>query len=255
MTYTIKKIADIAGISIRTLHHYDQIELLKPEGVSSSGYRLYSDSDLEKLQQILFLKELDFDLKEIKNIIESPDYDKRKALVSHRELLLKKKKRLNEVIKSIEKTIYSTERGRKMKKKDMFEAFDMSEIEKHKAKYAKEVKEKYGKTEAYRESQEKTEQYKKEDWARIKSSGDEIYKKIISLMDKGPKDNGVQNAIGEWRGHITDNFYNCTLDIFRGLGEMYVADERFKKFYENMQPGLAEFMRDAINIYCDTKGK
>ncbi len=251
MAYKIKEVADIAGVSIRTLHHYDQIGIFKPEAVSSSGYRLYSSGDLEKLQHILFFRELDFTLQEIKEILQRPDFDRKNILKLHKELLVEKKKRLEKIIKSVEITIASIEGGKEMKKEEMFEGFDMAEIEKHKEKYAEETKQKYGNSDAYKESSRRTAKYTKEDWAGITAKGDEIYKRLADLMDRAPEDSDVQQAIAEKRQHITDSFYNCTPEIFRGLGELYVSDERFTANIDRYRQGLSEFLRKAINVYCN----
>lgn len=251
MPYKIKEVADIVGVSVRTLHHYDQIGLLKPESLTTAGYRLYSDHDLENLQQILFFKELGFSLNEIREILENPAFDRKQALESHKKILLEKKKRLEGIIHLVEKTIYRIEGGINMDNKEMFDAFDMSEIEKQQRKYAEEVKEKYGNTDAYKESQKKTSGYTKKDWGDISIKSDEIYKRLASLMDKDIDDPEVQEVIGNWRQFITDNFYQCTLEIFRGLGDLYVSDERFTKNIDKYHAGLAEFMRKAIHYYCD----
>ena len=245
--YKIKEVADLVGVSVRMLHHYDKIGLLKPEAVSPAGYRLYIDKDLERLQQILFFKELEFSLQEIKDIIYSPSFDRKDALKTQEKLLIKKKERLEEIIKIVKKTLQSINGGMEMDKKEMFKAFDMSGIEKDQVKYSEEIKQKYGKTDAYREAEEKTSKYTKEDWDRMQVEGDEILNKIVSLMDKGSADTKVQKAVGELRQHITDNLYNCTPIIFRGIGDMYLNDKRIS---ENKE-GLAKFLKDAINIYCD----
>jgi DNA-binding transcriptional MerR regulator len=251
MPYKVKEVAALAGVSVRTLHHYDQIELLKPESVTPAGYRLYTDANLERLQQILFFKELGFDLQEIKRILDQPGFDRKGALQSHKQLLLEKKKRLEAIIRTVEKTIESLEGGTKMSKEEMFEGFDMAEIERHQAQYAEEAKQKYGHTDAYRESERRTSRYTEEDWARIQKKSEAIYRKIIAAMDRGPADPQVQEAVAEWRQHITDSFYDCTPEIFRGLGDLYAADERFKKNIDKHQEGLAAFAREAIHIYCD----
>jgi DNA-binding transcriptional MerR regulator len=251
MNYKVKEVADMVGISVRMLHHYDKIGLLKPESTTPAGYRLYNDKDLERLQQILFFKELDFSLQEIKEIMDSPGFDKKKALKSHKNLLLKKKERLEKIINTVNNTIKSIEGEIDMSKKDMFEGFDMTEIERHKEKYAKETEEKYGNTDAYKESQKKTSSYDKNDWAIIQKEADEIYRKIGSNMDKSPEDNEVQELVEEWRNHITKYYYNCTPEIFRGLGDMYVYDERFTENIDKYGKGLANFLRDAMNVYCD----
>ncbi|MFN8674642.1 MAG: MerR family transcriptional regulator [Candidatus Sericytochromatia bacterium] len=251
MPYKIKEVADISGVTVRTLQHYDNIGLLKPNFLSEKGYRLYNQESIEKLQQILFFKELDFSLDEIKSILNNPNFDKKKALESHKELLLKKRKRLDKIIKSVEETIYSINGGHKMTNKDVFKAFQMKEIVEHKEKYAEEVKQKWGHTDAYKESEKKVSKYTKEDWERINNKNAEVYKIIIDNMYKGSSNPIIQEAIGALRQNITDNFYNCTKEIFAGLGEMYVDDERFRAFYENIAPNknLAEFLRDAIRIY------
>lgn len=250
MPYKVKEVAQMVGISVRTLHHYDQIGLLKPRSVTPAGYRLYTDEDLERLQQILFFKEMDFNLQEIKEIIDSPSFDRKAALQTHKGLLIRKKERLEKIIISVEKTIDSLEGGIKMEKKEMFEAFDMKEIEKHKEEYAEEARQRWGHTDAYKESARRTAQYTKEDWARIQAKVQEIYQMFVDAMDKGPASSEAQKAVGEWRQHITDNFYNCSLEIVRGLGDMYVADERFTKNIDKVKPGLVLFMRDAMHIYC-----
>ena len=145
MRYKVKEVANMVGISVRTLHHYDLIGLLKPKSISPAGYRLYSDHDLERLQQVLFFKELGFSLEQTKEIIISPDFDRKQALKTHKELLTAKRKRLDEIIRLVEHTIQSIEGDIEMDKREMFEAFDMTEIEKHQEKYAEETRQKYGK--------------------------------------------------------------------------------------------------------------
>lgn len=255
MSYKIKDVAEMAGVSVRTLHHYDHIGLLKPETVTAAGYRLYTDHDLERLQQVLFFKELGFSLREIKKILDNPQFDRKKALIAQKKLLLEKKKRLEKIIRSVEKTIASMEGGIEMSKEDMFQAFDMSAIEKHQQKYAEEVKQTYGHTDAYKESRKKTSKYTKEDWAAIMKEMDAIYKKIADGMDKGPTDPDVQEAVHEWRQHISKNYYECNLEMFRGLGDLYVNDERFTQNIDKYRPGMAAFLREAMHHYCDRQEK
>jgi DNA-binding transcriptional MerR regulator len=255
MAFKVKEVAGLVGVSVRTLHHYDQIGLLKPESVSPAGYRLYTDRNLERLQQILFFKEIGFDLHEIKEVLDSPGFDRRNALYTHRELLLEKKNRLEEIIRTVEKTIDAMEGEMVMDTKEMFSGFDMGEIEKHQAQYAEEAKQKYENSDAYQESMKKTAKYTKEDWAKIMADVNRIYQRIAALMDKGPADPEVQKAVGEWRRHITENFYNCTLEIFRGLGELYVEDRRFTENIDKVKPGLAAFLREAMCVYCDSQNR
>lgn len=251
MAFKVKEVADLVGISVRTLHHYDQIGLLKPESVSPAGYRLYGDSDLERLQQILLFKEIGFDLQEIKRILDHPYFDRRQALFTHREILLEKKKRLDEMIGTVEKTLRAMEGESVMDKKEMFSGFDMGNIEEHQARYAEETREKYGNTDAYRESVRKTSRYAKEDWAKITADGERIYREIAALMDCEPGNIGVQLAVGEWRRHICDHYYDCTPEIFRGLADLYVQDTRFTENIDKVKPGLATFLSEAMRIYYD----
>ncbi|OYD07680.1 MerR family transcriptional regulator [Paludifilum halophilum] len=158
MGYQVKEVADWVGISIRTLHHYDHIGLLKPSSVTETGYRIYSDRDLERLQQVLFFKELDFPLQRIKEILDDPAFDQKQALRMHRELLIRKKERLEGIIRTVEQTIRSVEGGFPMDKKEMFTSFSMKAIEEHQRKYSEEAKRRYG-NERVEEVEKKTASY------------------------------------------------------------------------------------------------
>ncbi len=249
--YKVKEVAALAGVSVRTLHHYDQIGLLKPAAIGANQYRYYSDEDFSRLQQIMLFKEFDFSLQEIKQILDDPQFNHRQALESHKKLLVEKKDRLERMIRSIDQTIDTLEGGRKMSKKEIFEPFEMKKVEEHRQKFDQEVKEAYGDTNAYRESLHKTKSYKEDDWKRIHEQNEDLYRRLIANMHKGPKDKEVQQIIDSFRQHITDYYYECTLEIFRGLGEMYVNDPRFTKNIDKYEKGLAAFKREAIHIYCD----
>lgn len=251
MEYKINEMAKLAGVSVRTLHHYDKIGLLKPKTVSDSGYRFYSEKEIEQLQQILFFKELEFSLSEIKEIMNSPDYDRKSVLKTHKKLLQEKRNRLNEVINTLKKTLDSMEGKNIMAKKEMFKGFDMTDIEKHKKEYSKEAKEKYGESDAYKESERKTSKYDKADWERVTSEGNEIFKSIAGNMDKDPDSEDVQELVAKWRNHISKNFYNCTPEIFRGLTLTYEYDERFKNNIDQFGEGLTSYLCKAMTIYCD----
>ena len=251
MFYKIKDVATLSGVSVRTLHYYDEVGLLKPNKINESGYRLYTDKELEILQKILFFKELDFSLDMIKNILLSDDYDKRETLKAQKELLEKKRSRLDTVIKNINKTIKSVEEGIKMSNKDMFNGFDVSDVENCKKKYEKETKDKYSNSSAYKEYKEKTDKYDKGDWSRIIEEANEIYRGLAKLMDKNPEDEKVQELVQRWRYYISNNFYDCKIEIFRGLADLYVTDERFKENIDKFGMGLAEFLSSAIIVYCD----
>ena len=248
--YKISQVATMSGVTIRTLQYYDKIGLLKPKIINEVGYRFYSDEEIEILQQILFFKELDFSLEEIKRILNSDNYDKEKSLKHQRQLLLEKRKRLDKIIESLDKTLYSIQGGVEMSKEEMFNGFDNSYLEKHKAEYAEEAKKLYGDSDAYKESERKTSKYSKEDWNNIMEEGNEIFRNLAKVMDKEPSDSEVQGLIQQWRDYISKNYYDCKIEIFSGLADLYVADERFKNNIDKFGDGLAEFLSEGIKIYC-----
>lgn len=251
--YMINEISKLTGVSIRRLHHYDEIGLLVPSKRTEANYRMYSEEDVERLYQILLFKELDFPLQEIKRLLDDEEFDNQKALTMQRELIVKKKNRLENIIESIDSRIVNFG-GQAMSKKD-FKAFNYEEIKKHEEKYKEEVKERYGKTSAYKESKEKTSKYSKGEWENIMGEAAEIYEGLAALMDENPSNEKVQELVGKWRSHISKNYYDCTLEIFRGLALMYVADERFTENIDKYGEGLAQFLSEAMNIYCDNNSK
>lgn len=244
--YTVKAVAELAGISVRALHHYDEIGLLRPAEVSPAGYRLYADSDLERLQQILFFRELDFSLQEIKRILEYPGFDRRQALLTHRQLLIEKQSRLQALVESIDHSIQAMEGVKTMSKEEMFQPFDRAEAE----KYREEAREKYGK-EVVDESYRRVSKYSQKDWDAVQEESNAINQCIAAHLGGDPAGPEVQAAVERWHRLINDRFYACSLEIFRGLGDLYVCDERFTAFYDKVKPGLAPFLREAMHIYCD----
>lgn len=239
----ISELAKITGITVRTLHYYDEIGLLKPNEITEAGYRLYYSDSLEKLQQILFFRELDFSLNEIKEIMNNPTYDKKEALKNHKELLIQKRQRIDGLINLVDNII----KGENIMS---FKEFDMTEIEDVKKKYAEEVKNRWGNTEAYKESERKTKNYDKNQWNAISDEVNEILKGFGQYRKEDPASEVVQNLVERWKEYISANFYNCTKEILSSLGEMYVADERFKKNIDKNGEGTAKFISEAIEIYC-----
>ena len=235
----ISEVAKLTGITVRTLHYYDEIGLLKPSEITEAGYRLYSREDLEILQQILFFRELDFPLSQIKEIMNNPNYDKEEALKKQKELLIQQRQRIEGLIKLIEGDNNMS-----------FKEFDMNEIEENKKKYAKEVKERWGTSKAYEESEKKTSSYNKEKWGDINQETSEIFKGFAELRNSDPGSEEVQELVRRWQKYITDNFYTCTNEILSGLGLMYVEDERFKENLDKNGEGTAKLMAEAIKIYC-----
>ena len=239
----ISEVAKLTGITVRTLHYYDEIGLLKPSEITESGYRLYSKDSLETLQQILFFRELDFPLNEIKEIMINPNYDKREALNKQKELLVKKRQRIDSLIGLINNTIEGEDNM-------SFKEFDMKDIEESKKKYVKEVKERWGNTDAYKECEEKTNSYSENQWGSINKEGSEILKDFGEHIGCDPGSEEVQDLVEKWRNHISSSFYNCTKEILSGLGLMYINDERFQKNIDQNGEGTAELMSKAIEIYC-----
>ena len=251
--YKINEVSKLTGVSIRMLHYYDKIGLLSPSKRTDSNYRMYNDNDISRLYQILLFKELEFPLQDIKQILDNENFDRSKALKLQRNLIFEKKKRLERILESIDDTIENL--GGKTMSKNNFKAFDYEGVKKHQEKYKEETEKRYGKSNAYKESQEKTSKYSKNDWNDIIKEANLIYIELAKLMDRDPSDEKVQGLIEKWRNHITTNFYNCTIEIFRGLALMYIGDERFTKNIDKYGDGLAQFMSDAMNIYCDNNVK
>lgn len=237
-TMTIKEIAQLAGITVRTLHYYDQFGLLKPAVTENNGYRLYDEQSLKELQQILFFRELDIPLKQIKQIMLSESYDEKKTLSKHKELLKLKRDRISGLIKLIDSTLGG--------EKVSFKEFDMTEIEKHRQKYAEEAKQRWGNTDAYKQSAAKTKKYTKEDWKKINEESAKVFEDFAACMRGEEGSKSSDKLVKLWQQHITKYYYDCTDEILLGLSEMYVQDERFKRNINKHGEGLAEFISESI---------
>lgn len=239
----VSEVAKLTGVTVRTLHYYDEIGLLKPSQVTESGYRLYSDGDLELLQQILFFRELDFSLGDIRKIMGNPAYDRETALRNHRQLLLQKRRHLDGLITLVENTLKG--------EYDMsFKQFDGSEMEETKKKYAAEAKERWGNTDAYAEYEEKTRDYDDPQWKLLKGEGAEILAEFGRNRHLEPGSPEAQALVKKWQDYITANYYTCTKPILSCLGEMYIGDDRFTENLDRNGEGTALFMATAIEIYC-----
>jgi DNA-binding transcriptional MerR regulator len=245
MTFTIKEIADLAGVTTRTLRYYDEIGLLSPADVGGNGYRYYDQDSLLRLQQILFFRELDVPLDEIQLIMSRPDFNLLGALERHRSALLDRSKRLNRLIDTIDNTIAEIKGDSSMKDKEYFEGFDESQ-------YEEEVRQRWGNTPQYAESQKKWASYSKEQKEAIKVEGGEITRRMVALdPDTAPDDPDVQAAIGEYHAYINRYFYTCDVEFIRNLADMWVEDPRFAINYERIREGGAAFVRQAVHIFCD----
>ncbi|KAA0549361.1 MerR family transcriptional regulator [Bacillus sp. BGMRC 2118] len=242
----VKEVADLVGISVRTLHHYDDIGLLSPDQVTEAGYRLYSTDNLEMLQQILFFKELGFPLKKIKEIITDPTFNKREALELHRDLLLEKRKRLDIMIKTINKTIKHTEGEIYMSNQEKFEGFNFQSNP-----YEEEARKRYG-NKAVDESNKKIESLSSDEQRELGDAINETYRKLAALRNDSPESKQSQAAIEEWY-HQLNKMGNYSFEAFKGLGQLYVQDERFTKNIDQFGEGLAMFMCKAMEFYADRK--
>lgn len=240
----VKEVADLTGISVRTLHHYDEIGLLVPDEVTESGYRIYSSENLETLQQILFFKELGFPLKKIHEIISSPTFDRKEALELHRKMLLEKRKRLDQMIETVEKTIQHTKGELEMSQKEKFEGFDFSHNP-----YEEEARKLYG-DKAVDEANKKAAGMTQDMQERF----NDLYRRLADVRHTAPDSKEAQEAIGEWY-ILLNEFGSYSLDAFKGLGQLYIDDERFTKNIDKFGEGLAVFMRDAMAVYADTRKK
>ena len=247
MRYTVKQLANLAGVSTRTLHYYDEIGLLHPASYGDNGYRYYGDEAVLRLQQILFFRELDFSLDQIKTILDRPDFDMLHALKSQRKALTERVDRLNSLIETVDKTMKHIRGEIEMSQKDFYSGFD----EEKQKKYAEEAQQRWGDTAA--ESQKRWESQTVEEKNEILGKMHDISAGVGANMDKGPESAEVQYWIDRWYKHINQYFYDCSLEIFEGLGHMYVEDPAFKETYENLRPGLAAFMEKAMTHYVYTK--
>ena len=247
MRYTVKQLAKLAGVTTRTLHYYDQIDLLRPASYGDNGYRYYDDKAVLRLQQIMFFRELDFSLEEIKNIVGRPDFDLLLALKVHREGLQARVNRLNNLIGTVDNTMKYLRGEIKMSNQDFYKGFD----EEQQKEYAVEAEKRWGETAA--QSQKRWTGYSPEQKNEILGEMQAISTNIAENMDKGADSAEVQHWIDRWYNHINKYFYTCTLDIFRSLGSMYTQDPAFQETYEKIRPGMAAFMEKAMAHYCDSK--
>jgi DNA-binding transcriptional MerR regulator len=246
MKYTVQQLAKIAGITTRTLHYYDEIGLLQPSFVAHNGYRYYEEKELLKLQQILFFRELEFSLEEIMKIVTAPDFDAQAALLEQKKLLAIKKQKLEGLITTIDKTLEHMRGGDLMKNDDLFQDFADDEMN----EYKEEAKKRWGHTEAYRQSIERTKHWTKADYKRIKEQAEVFNKELAAAMELDIKSKQVQDLIKKHHEGI-EVFYDCSYEMYKTLGDMYVQDPRFTAYYDKYKPGLAKWLQKAITYYVD----
>lgn len=249
MEYTVQKLGQLAGVSTRTLRYYDEVGILKPARINSSGYRIYGQKEVDMLQQILFYRELGVGLDEIKNIVTSPSFDGAKALIEHREKLLEKRKQLDMLIANVDKTIECTERSVIMSNKEKFEGFKKKLVDENEKKYGEEIREKYG-DEAVNKSNNKVKNMTQEEYDEITKLTNEVNETLSEAFKTGdPAGELAQRAVDLHRQWLSFYWDRYTKEAHAGVAQMYVDDERFTAYYDKEQPGTAEFLRDAVFIY------
>lgn len=244
VSYSVSQLARLAGVSVWTLHHYDQIGLLSPTGRSGAGYRRYSDDDLWRLQHIMFYRELGFALSDITDLVSDPDAEPAEHLRRQHALLVARLERTRRLIQAVETAMEAEKMGISLSPHERLEVFGSRDP----AQYADEAEARWGETEPYRESRRRTRSYTKQDWMAIKTESDLITSAFSASKAAGdaPGSASAMDAAEQHRQHISRWFYECTPEVHRGLGEMYVTDERFAANYDSAAPGLAAYIRDAF---------
>ena len=244
--YTVSQLANMAGVSVRTLHHYDHIGLLKLASRTAAGYRLYGEPELLRLQQILFFRELDFPLGEIRDILDDPAFDQVEALENHRRLLQRRAGRLARLLRTVDKTIQRlTEDDMGMTDEELYEGFTKEQIE----RYKREARERFDPA-LVQESERRVSKMSKAQWNALKQEGDDVTRQIAALADRAPGDPEVQELIARHHAMI-EQFYPASADVYRGLGQLYAEHAEFRKFYDKYRPGLSDFLKEAMAYYAD----
>jgi len=253
MEYTVQKLGKLAGVSTRTLRYYDEIEILKPARINSSGYRIYGEKEVDRLQQILFYRELGVSLDSIKEIVTSPSFNATYALREHREKLLEKRNQLDILIANVDKTIAMTGGEIKMSDIEKFEGFKKNMIDDNEKKYGKEIREKYGK-DTIKKSNAKVMNMTEKQYDEVTKLASQLTITLAEAFKNGnPSSDIAQEAADLHKKWLTYYWSEYSKEAHAGLAQMYVDDERFTAHYDKEQPGTAVFLRDAVLIYTGMK--
>lgn len=249
--WTVGEVADMAHVTVRALHHWDAIGLLVPSDRSDAGYRLYSEGDVERLHAVLLFRELGLSLEAIGHALDDPTFDRATALRAHREQLEERVERTASLIRAVDRTLESLERGMNMNTDEMFEGF-----EDFQGPYAEEAQERWGETHAYRESQRRARGYGRADWSKMQAEQEDVWRRMAELMTSGGSPEGAEavRLAEEARLLIDRWFYPCSRSMHVGLADMYESDERFTAFYEERAEGLAGFVAQAIRANAERPG-
>jgi DNA-binding transcriptional MerR regulator len=249
MEYTVKKLASLSGVSGRTLRFYDETGLLKPARINSSGYRIYTEKEVDLLQQILFYRELSVNLGDIKSILYSPGFNRKAALDGHLSKLLAKRARLDALIRNVRKTQKSMRGESSMTDKEKFEGFKQNLIDENEKKYGKEIREKYGE-DAVSRSNKKLKGMTKEQHEKLTALNERLMQTLQEAFREGdPKGKKAQEAADLHRQWLSFYWDSYSKEAHAGVAQMYVEDERFTAYYDAYAPGLARFLRDAVLVY------
>jgi DNA-binding transcriptional MerR regulator len=245
-TWTVGQVARLAGVTVRTLHHYDQIGLLPPSGRAANGYRTYTAVDLARLQRVLSWRELGFDLEQVADLVATDGSPATVAEQLRRQhsLLVERIERLQAVAATVHKTMEAHDMGIRLTPEEMLEVFGEHDPTEH----AEEAKERWGETDAYQESQRRTSRYTKDDWLRIRQEGDAVNEAFAAAMRAGHATDSPEAAAAAvaHREQISRWFYEVTPEVHQGLAQMYVADPRFTATYDAIEPGLAAYVSEAV---------
>lgn len=253
MEYTVQKLGQMAGVSTRTLRYYDEIGLLKPARINSSGYRIYGQAEVDRLQQILFYRELSLGLESIKDIVSAPSFDGAKALKEHRENLLEKREQLDALISNVDKTIALTEGRIIMSDNEKFEGFKKKLVDDNEAKYGKEIRGKYGE-DMINKSNQKVKGMTQEHYEEVTKLTNEVLETLQAAFKTGdPAGELAQQTADLHRQWLCYYWDSYSKEAHAGVAQMYVDDPRFTAYYDEKQPGAAEFLRDAVFIYTGMK--
>ncbi|MCR6105680.1 MerR family transcriptional regulator [Salipaludibacillus agaradhaerens] len=253
MAYTIKKLSTLAGVTTRTLRYYDEIGLLKPARTNPSGYRLYEQAEVDKLQQILFYKELGMELERIIAILNDPTFDATHALKEHRVKLLEKREQLDVLIANVTKTLDTKEGKKMMSDNEKFDGFKKTLIDENEQAYGKEIREKYG-DDTINQANAKLQHMTEEDYETVTNLAEHIHEILAEALQLGdPSSDLAQKAADLHRQWLSFYWSDYSKEAHASLAQMYVEDDRFRAYYDKEQEGVAELLRDAIYIYTGMK--
>ncbi|KGX90540.1 transcriptional regulator [Pontibacillus halophilus JSM 076056 = DSM 19796] len=249
MAYTVKEVAGLSGVSVRTLHYYDEIGLLMPAYKGENGYRYYEERELELLQQVLFFRELGMNLETIRELLQEQDFHVIQALKTHRKHLVQKAERLQQLVDTIDRTIEAKKGEWMMNPKEMFDGFQKEQQQ----EYERELIKEYGPDAEglIKESWNNIKSWKKEEFDEMKEKNKELNRRFAELIEEGeaPEGKRAQQLVVEHYNWI-NAFYTPTKEVYEGLGELYVTHPDFKRNYDRVHPHLAEYLRQAMKEYA-----